>query len=348
MKLLLYYTVKIIVRVGLFFYAQKIKISGCENIPKKGAVLFTANHPNGLIDPLIIASNTHRKTHFLVRGDVFKKSSFAKFFDWMGMMPVYRIRDGVHQLSKNNAIFEKCEQLFTQQKALLIFPEGSHERIRSVRPLSKGFTRILFGTLNNNPDLEIHIVPVGITYQNASMYPSKVALNFGKPILANEFYNADELRTSTETLKKMVTEQLEKLTVHIPNDEEYATKVTKLNKAQVDFTEVKTVNNIISLDEYPKEKKAQTNYLLPIKWLIILNSLMPYLLWKKASQKISEIEFVDTFRFGLNVVTFGVSYLLQSYLVSYFFGWKTGTLYLFVSLFLVGLYSKFSPTNTEN
>lgn len=348
MKLLLYYTVKIIVRVGLFFYAQKIKISGRENIPKKGAVLFTANHPNGLIDPLIIASNILRKTHFLVRGDVFKKSSFAKFFDWMGMMPVYRIRDGVHQLSKNNAIFEKCEQLFIQQKMLLIFPEGSHERIRTVRPLSKGFTRILFGTLNNNPDLEIHIVPVGITYQNASMYPSKVALNFGTPILANEFYNTDQLRTSTEAIKKMVADQLEKLSVHVPNNEEYNSKLTKLNKAQVDFTEVNTVNNIISSDEYPKEKKAQTNYLLPIKWLIILNSLIPYLLWKKASQKISEIEFVDTFRFGLNVVTFGLFYLLQSYLVSYFFGWKTGTLYLFVSLFLVGLYNKFSPTNTEN
>ena len=37
--------------------SKKIIVNGKENIPKKGAVLFIVNHPNGLIDPLIITTN---------------------------------------------------------------------------------------------------------------------------------------------------------------------------------------------------------------------------------------------------------------------------------------------------
>lgn len=348
MRLLLYHIVKIIVKTGFFFYTKKIKIVGAENIPKNEAILFTANHPNGLIDPLIIASNIQRKTHFLVRANVFKKPTIAKLFDLMGMMPVYRIRNGFNQLKKNNAIFEKCEQLLLNKKALLIFPEGSHERVRRIRPLSKGFTRIVFGTLTKHKNLTIYIVPVGVTYQNASAYPSKVAVCFGKPILANKFFSDDDIHTSTKNLKTEVTKQLESLSVHINNDEHYSKTLEQLNKAQVDFTDVANVNSIISTKNFSKPRKAKTNYVLPLKWILILNSLLPYAIWKKAEQKIDEIEFVDTFRFGLNVILFPIFYLLQAILIGFFFEWNIGLIYFFGSLLLVVLYSKLATTNTED
>lgn len=347
MRWLIYHIVKVIIKTGLFFYTKQIKVSGRENIPEKGAILFTANHPNGLIDPLLIASSIQRKTHFLVRAGVFKKPTIAKLFDLLGMMPVYRIRNGYKQLTKNNAIFEQCENLLKNEKALLIFPEGSHQRIRSIRPLSKGFTRILFGAITKYPELQISIIPVGITYQNPSAYPSKVAVNFGKPINVNAFFSSDELANSTKTLKNKVAEQLTSLSVHIPNDENYSITLEKLNDAQVDFTDVQKVNSLINSDITPNSKKPQKNYLLPLKWVIILNSFLPYLIWKKASQKIDEIEFVDTFRFGLNLVSFTVFYLIQTAIVSHFFGWKVGGIYFVVSLILVWMYSKFSVTNTD-
>ena len=75
MKKLLYYLFKVLIKTQFFFYTKRIKIEGAENIPEKGAILFTANHPNGLLDPILIASNIKRKVHFLVQAGVFKNKT---------------------------------------------------------------------------------------------------------------------------------------------------------------------------------------------------------------------------------------------------------------------------------
>ena len=250
MRLLLYYTVKLLIRIQFFFYAKRVTIKGKENIPKKGAILFTSNHPNGLLDPILIASNIGRKTHFLVKADVFNNPKIATFFDWLGMMPVYRIRDGIRQVNKNNLIFEKCRNLLKKGKVLLIFPEGSHAKKRTIRPLSKGFTRIVFGTLDENPELTITIIPVGITYQNSSKYPSEIALHFGKPILANNYHKPEDLHKTTLALKKEVTHQLQQLTVHITNDEHFDAINQKLEKSTVNFTKVTQVNSLVKSNDF--------------------------------------------------------------------------------------------------
>ncbi|MDY0781154.1 lysophospholipid acyltransferase family protein [Tenacibaculum sp. IB213877] len=344
MNRLLYNSFKIIVKVGLFFYNKKTKVSGVENIPKKGAILFVGNHPNGLMDPLIIASSFSRNTHFLVRAAVFKHPIVAKFFNWLGMLPIYRIRDGIQELSKNNEIFNKCEKILRKGKAILIFPEGSHLRKRTIRPLSKGFTRIVFGIIEKYPEVKIHIIPVGITYQNPSKYPSKVAVNFGNPILANDYYNSNHINQSANSIKEKVTSQLKELTVHINDDENYTEIEQQLIKANVDFTEVKKVNQMIASGNISHKEQSTQKELKFIKILIIANSLIPYFLWKKASRKVSEIEFEDTFRFSLNIVFFGLFYYFQTWLVAYLFDWKVGTLYFLSSLLLVFIYTKLSPT----
>ena len=331
----------------MFFYTKKIKVTGKENIPKKGAVLFMVNHPNGLIDPLIVAVNNPRVQHFLVRAATFKKPLIKKFLGTLNLMPIYRIRDGVQQLGRNKEIFEKCFSILNNQKALMIFPEGSHGRVRKIRPISKGFTRILFGAIDKYPDLQITIIPVGLTYQNASVFPSKVALQYGKPILTNDFYNPDELINSINTLKNEVKKSLEAITTSISEDNDYEAVLQNLNLANVDFTDINKTNSNIKSNQKLEAVKKKTNILKPLFYLIILNSIIPYSIWKKTSKKIDEIEFVDTFRFGLGIVIFPLFYLLQSLAIKFFFGGKIVLIYFCTSLLLVLIYTKFSPTNTE-
>ncbi|WP_431167440.1 lysophospholipid acyltransferase family protein [Tenacibaculum halocynthiae] len=347
MRVILYYTFKFFIKTGLFFYSKKIKINGSQNIPKDGAVLFTANHPNGLIDPILIATHIKRKTHFLVRAAVFKKPIVAYFFDLLGMMPVYRIRDGIKQLSKNEAIFNKCEQLLSKNKTLLIFPEGSHNRKRSIRPLSKGFTRIIFQTLDKHPKTKLYIVPVGITYQNSSKYPSKIALSFGIPIETNSYMKEVNRFEVTKSLKKEVLEQLKQLTVHIPDDANYEENLANLNNANVDFTEIQKVNSLDYTNKIKDNSKSTFNYLKPLFFLVILNSFIPYILWKIASKKVDEIEFLDTFRFGFNIVLFPLFYIFQSLIINYIFNKEIAIIYLTFSFLIILTYAKLSPTNAE-
>ncbi|MGG6230559.1 lysophospholipid acyltransferase family protein [Tenacibaculum sp. SDUM215027] len=344
MKTLIYYFFKLFVKTGLFFYSKKITVVGSEQIPKKEAVIFTANHPNGLIDPLLIATHIKRRTNFLVRAAVFNNPTIAKFFNLLGMMPIYRIRDGVQQLSKNEEIFNKCQLLLKNKKTLLIFPEGTHKKDRAVRPLSKGFTRIIFKTLDSFPDTKINIVPVGITYQNVSNYPSKTAIHFGSPILANDYYDEQNINQSVKDIKELVSNQLKDLSVHIEQNEDYKTTLSNLNNAQVDFTKVNLINTLIRDKKTLTQKKRSINYALPLFLLIILNSLVPYSVWKILSKKVDEIEFIDTFRFGVNAILFPFFYCIQSWIISLFFGWKLALLYFLASLFLILLYTKLSPT----
>jgi len=305
------------------------------------------NHPNGLIDPLMVTTHLPRINHYLVRAAVFKKPWVKKLLGTLNLMPIYRIRDGASQLGKNQEIFENCFDIFKKGETLMIFPEGSHNRKRTIRPLSKGFTRIVFGALEKYNDLKITIIPVGLTYQNTSQYPSKVAINYGTPILANNFYNPEKLNISIVQLKNEVSFQLKKLSVHIPDDENYDTILNKLNKANVDFTNVDLVNTIIREANIVEQKSKVKNYLKPLLFLIIINSIFPYLIWKIASKKIDEIEFIDTFRFGLSAVTFPLFYGIQTLIFKAFFGWKIAGCYLLASLFLVLIYTKNSSTNTE-
>ena len=289
------------IKLGLYFYTKKITVLGRKNIPKKGAVLFAVNHPNGLVDPLYVTTTNSRQNHFLVRAASFKNPMIKKILESLYLMPIYRIRDGIQQLANNQEIFEKCFNILNKGDTLMIFPEGSHHKKRTVRPLSKGFTRIVSGALEKYPNIDIQVVPVGITYQHPSDFPSKVCINYGQPIATREIFETNTNAKSINILKSKVTEQLQKLSVHITDDENYEETLQKLNDAQVDFTKVDEVNLMIQNNEIPDKKKTKNNYLKPLYYLIILNSIVPFLFWRKAYQKIDEIEFIDTFRFSLNL-----------------------------------------------
>lgn len=346
MKKLWYQFFKIYIQTGLFFYTKKIKVVGKENIPKKGAVLFAVNHPNGLLDPLLVTTNTPRITHYLVRAAIFKKPLVKKLLGTLNLMPIYRIRDGVKELTKNNEIFNDCYEILKNQRALMIFPEGSHDRRRTVRTISKGFTRILFGALNKYPDLEINIIPVGVTYQNSSQFPCKVAIHYGTPIIANELYDSKEINNSVKLIKEAVSNQLKELSVHIPFDKNYESKLKRLNEHQIDFTEVKETNEYLKTGKITKVEKP-INYGNIFKYIFIINSFLPWFIWKLISKKIDEIEFIDTFRFGISISVFPIFYLLQSYIIYTFYKIEIASLYLVTSLIIALLYSKTSATPTE-
>lgn len=348
LKKIWYQSVKLFLKISLHFYAQKIDVKGRENIPKKGAILFAVNHPNALMDPLFVTTFNPRENHFLVRADVFKKPLIRKFLASLNLMPIFRIRDGIKQLSNNDEVFEKCFKILKKQQTLIIFPQGGHSRKRTIQPLSKGFTRIVFGALERFPELEITVIPVGITYQNSAVYPSKVCVQFGEVIDSKQIFLENPAAKASLILKEKVSNQLKKLTVHIPDDENYETNLSKLNAANVDFTNVDLVNKFIATNTFPEAQKKQINLLQPLYYLILINSILPYLIWKRFSKNIKEIEFVDTMKFSVNLLSCLFFYSFQALILSVFFNIKTGFFYFLISILFVFFYTKNAPTNTED
>lgn len=345
MKQLWISIVKNYIRLGLFFYYKKITVVGKENIPKKGAVLFVSNHQNALIDPLIIGTTNGRNTHFLTRAGVFKRKMIIRFFDSVQMIPIYRVRDGWNTIPKNIAIINKCIVLLKHKNAILIFPEGGHNLARRIRELSKGFTRIVLGTLEKHPELHIQIVPVGLNYDRILEHPASCTVHYGKPINANAYWNDKDLFSSTNSLKKVVRDEMKLLTTHIEDLNKYNEIESELKALDANFLDPIATNKMLeqidssTLKDQIRNSKIKKSFFYP---LFVLNSIFPWLLWKKVQPKIKELEFISTFRFAVGITLFPTFYVIQSLLIASIFTSTIALIYFFASIFLGLFTSKYS------
>ncbi len=341
LKHIWYHLFKAYVSIGLFFFFKKIKIYNQNHVPEKGAILLVSNHKNALLDPLIIATIMKRNLYFLARASAFKIKPVHWFLSSLNMIPIYRIRDGKDSIVKNEEVFNKCSEILNHDQALLIFPEGSHFIKRSVQPLKKGFARIAFGTLEKHPDLQLQILPVGINYNNQTLFAESTSIYFGEPFLVNDFYNKKRLNNSIENLKTEVFKRLKKLTTHI-EEKNYDTTIEQLSN--VDFLQAKKVNALIK--ELPISKPDNLIKRTPslawktIKSIVAINSFIPLLIYKYFVPKIKEIEFISTAKFGIGITAFPLFLGLQSLLINYFFGGVFTLIYLTTSIFFVLIAAK--------
>jgi len=295
MKKIGLYVIRTYLQLALFFYFKKIEVKHVKNLSKDKGVLILGNHQNALLDPLLIAVKSKRFSYFLTRASVFKKPFLAKFFKSLLMLPVYRVRDGWSNLSKNETIFKTCSQLLSQNQAITLFPEGNHNIKRTVRPLSKGFTRIIDETFKTYPNSEIRIMPVGFNYEKAEGFPDSVSVIFGNEIVVKP-------SDTVEDLKNTVRNQLCQLTTNI-DSVNYDYILKRLNNLQVDFLKPNLVNACVSSNFKNCGKPLlQKHYVLqPLFRICMILLLLPvYLVWKLwIKPKIKEPEFVSTFRFAI-------------------------------------------------
>ena len=326
-------------RLGFAFYFKKILISGTKNIPKNKAILFVANHQNALIDPLLIGAISPRELNFLTRADVFNKPLIKALLSTVNMMPIYRIKDGRSGLSKNEEVFQKCYKILNKNGTILIFPEGNHNIQRRLRILSKGFTRIILGTFENNPDQEIVVIPIGINYTNAKKFASSVHLVFGEPIPVHHEHTENTLNEASSKLKNEVSEAMKKLITHIESSEHHD-KIAAAFKEEEFLHPSKVNEKLHGIDHTHKEITTEENQFHFLRPLVMANSVIPIMVWKKLSPKIKEEEFIATWRFTIGITLFPICYMIQAGIIAYFFNGLTGYIYLALSFLIVYLFVK--------
>ncbi len=312
-----YGILKLWIKYSLYLYYGKLELQGRENIPPDCPVLFLPNHQNALIDVLLIAVSCDRRPYFLTRSDVFTNPWLNRFFNYLQMMPVYRIRDGRDTIRQNEEIFARCAQLLAQGEAIVIFPEANHNLKRRVRPLSNGFIRILFMAQNLSPDQDLYMLPVGFNYMQAIEFPDRVAVHYGDALPLRKLFDGDDFPATTQGVKKTVKAKLMALTTHIDDLGKYDHLVAQLDAMGVDYLNPKEVNTAVARlvagkPEAIKPKMRQNE--IPSRLFFALFCLLnlPIVLgWKYwLKPKVWEPEFMATFRFGFALFSVPVYYLL--------------------------------------
>jgi 1-acyl-sn-glycerol-3-phosphate acyltransferase len=305
------------IKYSLYLYYGKIELQGKENIPADRPILFLPNHQNALIDVLLIAVSCDRKPYFLTRSDVFTNPWLNRFFSYLQMMPVYRIRDGRDTILRNEEIFARCARLLAHREAIVIFPEANHNLKRRVRPLSNGFIRILFKAQNISPDLDLYMLPVGFNYKRASQFPDRVAIHYGDALPLRKFFDGDDITATAQRVKKAVKGQLVALTTHIENLSEYEHLSAQLDARGVNYLNPKEVNATVarlgagkadSIQHKKRLKGIRTRFFFALFCLLNLPIVLGWKFWLKP--KVWEPEFMATFRFGFALFAVPVYYLI--------------------------------------
>lgn len=210
--------------IAIRAYYRKIKVRGIENIPVDSPIIFAPNHQYAFMDALVVATVNKRIPYFLVRADIFRSPVANFLLRALRMMPVYRKRDKVDMLAKNEDIFNKCVKILLERKHLIIFPEGNHSKIRRIRTIRKGIMRIAFRTINENGNIDdLVIIPVGINYDDNSKFQSDLFVQFGDPIKVIDFKNTYQ-NNHSKTFSDMadrIYQSLTDLTINISNADSY-------------------------------------------------------------------------------------------------------------------------------
>ena len=329
----------------MHLYYKEIKVYGKKSVPKGKPVLFIANHQNALLDALLVVIDRGICAYFMTRADVFKKPIMRKIFTFMQMLPIYRIRDGKKNMIKNQEVFERCSELLLDDNYLLIFPEGNHNLKRQVRPVSKGFTRILFSTLQKNPKVDIQIVPVGMNYQSAANFPDRCAHYFGKAISVQDLYDPQDLPGSALAIRDKVQEGLQTLTTHIGPELDYNATVNALDALGVDYLKPQVVNATIkNLDNLSIKKESKRGPNLFSKVFKAVFEILNFPLigpWRRfIKPKIKEKEFVSSARYLYVMVFYPLFYILLFVIVWLFIGIKASLIIVLGYIFFNAAYVK--------
>ncbi len=270
---MVYRILRIITKIALKIFFKKIYFSNTERIPKGKPMILAANHPTAFIEPCTLACFLDFPLHFLVRGDLFIKPLYIKMMNTLHMVPIYRRSDGGYNKLKNNyETFEFCYKALSERKAIMILVEGNTIHEKRLRPIRKGAARIAFGAAEKYPELDIHIVPVGVNYTYADQFRKETMIDFGEPIRIKNLiddYNENQKKTIFDLtkeigvrLKKQIIsidkkkdeELVEKLFVLFRSDhEESILPISSSNEFRV-RSEQKIANLVNNLSEEDKEK----------------------------------------------------------------------------------------------
>lgn len=158
----------------------RVRYAG-EPVPRTGPVLLVANHPNSLLDPMLVVAAAHRPVRFLAKAPLFTDRAVGWLIRASGSIPVYRRVDDPTQMDRNQDAFRAVHEALAAGDAVGIFPEGLSHSEPSMVPLKTGAARIAFGAfaMTGRP---IPIVPVGLVLRQKDVFRSDAFVFSGHPI----------------------------------------------------------------------------------------------------------------------------------------------------------------------
>lgn len=172
-------------RIALRVFFRRIEVEGADHVPTSGPVLLVPNHPNAMIDPLVVAVKLKRPIAITAKSTFFKMPIFGRLVRAMHVIPFHRTQDreeGVKVMS-NRQTLVACRERLAEGAAVCVFPEGQSHNEPKLRPFKHGAATIAVDYVlrDRNPG-RLQVVPVGLHFEEKDRWRSDVVVRFGEPI----------------------------------------------------------------------------------------------------------------------------------------------------------------------
>ena len=129
------------------YFMYNLKVIGRENIPKKGHIIFAANHVSEM-DPPFLATAVNKHVAFMAKKELFGNDKRSWLIKRLGAFAVDREKPEM-------ATFKTVRDIFETNWPLGIFPQGGTKKNNKIEDIRKGFVVIA-------KHAKANIVPVSI------------------------------------------------------------------------------------------------------------------------------------------------------------------------------------------
>jgi len=174
---MLYYILRPIAKLAYKIFYRKIHLIGVEKLPKNRPLLIACNHPNGFTEPCVLSCILPISLNFMTRGDLFRKPIMNMFLRSTHQIPIFRFRDGFEAMRSNEKSIVEAYKALNENKAIIMFVEGSTKSARKLRPFQKGLSRMTRDFELAYPEANLGILPVTINFSDPNNIGSSVTVS---------------------------------------------------------------------------------------------------------------------------------------------------------------------------
>lgn len=247
---MIYALLRWVARVALDWFYAGVEVEGADAVPADAPLLVVANHPNQLIDALLVACTLGRRVSFTGKAVLMSNPVVALLGRAVGFVPLIRVQDeramrrgappggsiapsaaagdtgtargGAIAPDRNAAAFDAIVSALRRREAVLLFPEGiSHDR-PELAPIRTGAARIALQARDEGGVRDLHLVAVGLTFERKWAPRSRVLVRIGAPLPMDEWRAegaSAEGAPSVAALTAEVERRLRAVTLNFPTRE---------------------------------------------------------------------------------------------------------------------------------
>ena len=185
--MILYRALRRVAHVALRWYYADVVTEGRERLPARGPLLLVANHPNALVDAMLVGVAVPRRVLLTAKATLFEQPLLAAGLRAVGVVPLRRAKDEpaaargpTSSTGRNADAFQMVTRALADGGAVLVFPEGISHDAPAIAPLRTGAARMAL--MAHDAGVSPRVIAVGLIYEEKERPRSRVLVRIGEPL----------------------------------------------------------------------------------------------------------------------------------------------------------------------